>query len=162
MAKNGHKKGQKKGQIWPFLMKNRQKNRQKNSHFCLFLTKKRQKNRQKKRQIWRKMVTKMVTIKKYRLTWKKSKTQHNLWKRLCINGFLDVGSCFETPHRPHIDPTWGGMMVDGGWLMVDGWGQRGSGSTEGNGFVEVDVGVYKKYFSVFVFFHKKFQKKIKC
>ena len=43
-------------------------------------------------------------------------------------------------------------------MMVDGCGQRNSGSTEGNGFVEVDVGVYKKYFSVFVFSHKKFQK----
>ena len=45
-------------------------------------------------------------------------------------------------------------------MMVDGCGQRNSGSMEGNDLVEVDAGVYKKYFSVFVFSHKRFQKKI--
>ena len=48
-------------------------------------------------------------------------------------------------------------MVDGGWMRSEGIRQHG-----GNGFVEVDVGVYKKYFSVFVFSHKNFKKKYKC
>ena len=45
-------------------------------------------------------------------------------------------------------------------MMVDGCGQRNSGSMEGNDLVEVDVGVYKKYFSVFIFSYKKISKKI--
>ena len=101
------------------------------------------------------MVTKMVTIKKYRLTWKKAKTQHHLWKRLCINGFRDVGSCFETPHRPHIDPTWGGLRDDGGWMRSEGIRQHGGERLCRSGCWSV-----QKIFFGFRFFSQKISKKI--